>query len=101
MATRVGRPAARALPSRIGKTGIILCSHCGFATKDERLIFTHETAEGEKTEVYCGTECLKEALDIVGEIEARVADKVRDEFNLIHKQVCPRCRHRLRVLEPG
>jgi len=82
---------------RVGKTEVVRCDFCGELVAGEPDIIR---ADGEEFH-FCGRSCLNEYLFenyCRDKIEESVEARVREEYKLIHKQVCPACKYRLRKL---
>lgn len=83
----------------IGRTGLTRypeCSHCRLPCKHEQYEVSHTFSSKETTvRIYCCLECMKEDMGIEEHIVQVVEDRTRQEFNWLHKQVCPACRRRI------
>jgi len=82
---------------RVGKSGVVRCDLCG-----EVIVGSADSlTRSGQTKHFCQGTCLDAYLRehcndvIVGEVQKQV----REEFNFIHKQVCPACKYRLRKLQ--
>jgi len=79
--------------SHVGRSGVVRCDHCGKVVQGLPDI----VRIGDKERHFCSeASCMEEFFverfrdSINGEVEKQV----REEFNFLHKQVCPACRHR-------
>ena len=81
---------------RVGKSGVVSCDQCGKVIVGQADVFRRGTVEHH----FCKNGCLNQYIleDFNDHIGNEVEKKVREEFNLIHKQVCPACRYRLQKL---
>ena len=73
-----------------------VCDHCRTLCEDEVYRFSHEYP-GEPVDAsltFCSMECVYEHFDVVP--YSRSEEEVKKEANLLHKQVCPACRRRIR-----
>lgn len=80
---------------RVGKTEVARCDQCGWVINDK---IPDTVKIGDVLRHFCPeSECMElffiERLRHI--INREVEKQVREEFNFIHKQVCPACRHRL------
>jgi len=82
--------------SRLGKSDVTKCDFCGD-------VITHSHGPdtlkiGDKLRHFCPeSDCLQGFFieRYLHEINLEVEKRTREEFNMIHRQVCPACRHRL------
>lgn len=81
---------------RVGKSDVVRCDYCGEVIVGRADSLTR----GGQTKHFCQGTCMdahfREHYNdvIVGEVQKQV----REEFNFIHKQVCPACKYRMRKL---
>ena len=82
---------------RVGKSDVVRCDRCGEIVVGQSDNYTRSGL----TRHFCRGTCMdahfREQYNdiIVGETQK----KVREEYNFIHKQVCPACKYRLRKLQ--
>lgn len=82
---------------KIGKTGIVVCTMCKLPCEKE-VFFSGHRFVGEKEDAlseFCSVGCRDDYEGVAERIEEEVDKKVREEFNLLHKSVCPSCVRRL------
>ena len=82
---------------RVGKSGVVSCDFCGSVVIGDADLIRKDGIESH----FCKGGCMEEYLYehyCRDKIEEAVEPKVREEFNLIHKQVCPACKYRLQKL---
>lgn len=82
---------------RIGKSGAVTCDLCGKVVVGDADIIRRGDTENH----FCQGGCMDEYLyehHMRDAIEQKVEPRVREEHNLIHKQVCPACKYRLQKL---
>jgi len=91
MAAGIGRRPASRFAGRVGKAST-KCDQCGFHVNRVKMITITEAGE---TRVFCGRDCLCKFLEVPEMVIDKVESEVRREVNELHKQVCPRCKHRL------
>jgi ribosome-binding protein aMBF1 (putative translation factor) len=82
---------------RIGKSGAVTCDFCGKVVVGDADCIRRDRNEMH----FCRGACMDEYLyehHMRDTIEQKVEPRVREEFNTIHKQVCPACKYRLQKL---
>ena len=81
---------------KVGKSGVVKCDHCEKVVAGEPDVFTRA---GEVRH-FCQGICLDGYfLELYRDLVNKEVDRrTKEENNLIHKQVCPACRQRLRNL---
>ena len=82
---------------RVGKSDAVRCDFCGEVVAGEPDIIR---TDGDEVH-FCNRTCLDEYLFehyCRDKIEEAVEPRVKEEFKLIHKQVCPACKYRLQKL---
>jgi len=82
--------------TQIGKTGVVVCTHCRKPCSKERISYTHSKDRKEVHHEFCSEECRDEELGINARGIEKVERQVRDELNLLHRYICPSCIRRLR-----
>lgn len=82
---------------RVGKSGVVSCDFCGNVVVGD----ADTIRRGKDEHHFCPDRCLDEYLFdhyCRDKIEESIEPRVREEYNTIHKQVCPACRYRLQKL---
>jgi hypothetical protein len=83
----------------LGRTGIRRYPDCSFCSKPcehEQYEVSHSFTNKEpETKHFCSLTCLRDAMGIEEHIVQEVESRTRQEFNWLHKQVCPSCRRRI------
>ena len=83
----------------IGRTGLARqpdCSHCAKPCEHEQYEVSHSfTNQEPKMKIYCSLECMREEMGIEEHIVQEVESRTRQEYNWLHKRICPACRRRI------
>jgi len=83
----------------IGRTGVQrfpACSHCANPCDRELYEVSHSFKGKERlTKHYCSLECMREEMGVEEHIVQEVGSRTRQEYNWLHKQICPSCRRRI------
>lgn len=82
---------------RVGKSGVVSCDHCGEVVVGDADSIRRDGIETHFCQGSCMNDYLYEQY-MSDAIEQKVEPRVREEFNTIHKQVCPACKYRLQKL---